>query len=413
MKQNYKTVFIFAVFIAIFTGSMLNASNLKIAINISPSDNKMSKKFYTQFNNSLKKEILDIENFSIISRSKLIDIVSWTDIDLNDCDQLKCIKEVGRLSGADFIVAGFVTMRTKLSIDIYIVEVSQGKIIASESFHESERTLRKGGMNKIAKSIVSSIDYVSSRQTVEITSAPAGAVVALNNKALGETPITVPDLRKRNEYSLLFHKQGYESLQKDFTLDEQKMIHVKLIPQKGSILISGHPFKAKVYINNKYAGKFPQIDYQNFIGTYSIMIEKPGYNKYQDVFEITSEESKQLKFHLKPKPKLPAIALSTVIPGSGQIVRGFTKRGLLFLVVATGVGYLTAVEYMDYDSKHTHYLNDLDRFKNQTDLNMVESDKEKVLISFDEMKKQETVLNNYLYAVGAVWSINILEISLE
>ena len=83
------------------------------------------------------------------------------------------------------------------------------------------------------------------------------------------------------------------------------------------------------------------------------------------------------------------------------------------MAAAAGVGYLTAVEYMDYDKKHTQYLNDLDSYKNQADLNQIKFDKQRVLTSFDDMKKQETMLNNYLVAAGAVWSINILEIFFE
>ena len=121
----------------------------------------------------------------------------------------------------------------------------------------------------------------------------------------------------------------------------------------------------------------------------------------------------QLQIRLKRKPKIPALLSSAMIPGSGQIYRGFPWRGLLFMAAAAGVGYLTAIEYMDYDKKHTQYLNDLDSYKNQADLNQIKSDKERVLSSFDLMKKQETMLNNYLYAAGAVWSINILEIFFE
>lgn len=413
MTHNYKTVIIFVVFIAIFVGGMLNASDLKIALNIISSDQSADEAFLSQFEESLKKDINDIEKYSIIPRSKLLDIVSWTNIDLNDCERLSCITEVGRIVEANYIIAGFVKKRSKFSIDIYIVNVSKGTSIASNSFDESERSLKKGGMKKIAQMIVRALEKTAPKVNVEISSTPAGAVVSLNNDALGETPISVPNLRKRQKYSLLFKKDGYETQHLEFTLGNQKRIHTKLIPMKGSVQISGFPSKAKVYINNKYAGKFPQIDYQNILGSYSIKIEKPGYKKHRDVFEITNDASRKLQFHLKPKPKLPAMILSSVVPGTGQISRGFTWRGLFFMAAAAGVGYLTALEYIDYDNKHNQYINDLNQYETQSDLNKIKSDKERVFSSFDAMKTQETMLNNYLYAAGAVWSINILEIVFE
>ncbi|MCH7763043.1 MAG: PEGA domain-containing protein [Candidatus Marinimicrobia bacterium] len=409
----FKLVNTIIVYFAILAGSTATAYELKIALNIASSDNRVEKIFLSQFNKSLEKEVREIENFSIISKENLEKLVSGTSIDLDDCDKLGCIAEVGRLAGVDFIIAGFVKKRNKYFIDIYVIEVSKSRMLASKSFNESEKSLSKGGMKKIAKMIVSSIDKATPKMDVAITSYPKGAVVTLNNQVLGETPITAANLRKRQNYSLSFHKQGYERLDMNFTLGKQKKIHAKLVQQMGAMLITGQPFKSKIYINNKFAGKLPRTNYQNNVGQYSILIKKPGYKKYRGTFEIMPNTINQLQVQLKRKPKIPALLSSAVIPGSGQIYRGFPWRGLLFMAAAAGVGYLTAVEYMDYDKKHTQYLNDLDSYKNQADLNQIKSDKERVLSSFDLMKKQETMLNNYLYAAGAVWSINILEIFFE
>lgn len=80
------------------------------------------------------------------------------------------------------------------------------------------------------------------------------------------------------------------------------------------------------------------------------------------------------------------------------------------LAATAGVGYLTYQEYLVYDGKYSNYQEALTNYNDQRDLNKIENDQAVANQRFLAMKDHEQFLNQYLAALGVVWTINLFEI---
>ena len=87
---------------------------------------------------------------------------------------------------------------------------------------------------------------------VTIRTAPGGALVSINNEYIGPTPLTY-SLIPNNEAAISISKAGYETVDRRLSLApaEQQVIHIKLAPRLGEVLLEVTPATATVMLDGK------------------------------------------------------------------------------------------------------------------------------------------------------------------
>lgn len=388
---------------------------LNVVMNDLELQGKFTNNSINRFNQNLKNELHKTQECRIIAGSELDRILAENDLEKENCTSAECLSNIGRLVAAPIVVSGSViSIQNKYYLNILVINVDNYKILASEKINGPLGEFETDAGLKTAKIIGSVIEQNYARTKVSITSDPSGAAVALNGNPVGVTPLEIPDLRQGMLYQVVIEKDGFASHKELFQpSDHKKRINVVLIPKKGELSITGWPPKSKVFVNNTYIGKFPFLTYQGSQGECTILIKKYGYKNYKQKIFIPSETTKNLHIVLNEKPKIPAMFCSAIFPGSGQVYRGHPFRGLLFLAATAGVGWVAFQQYLIYDNQYQIYQRDLDRFDHQADLDLIERDRDQVWDSFNLMKEEEKKCTEILRVLGAVWTINVLEIVIE
>ncbi len=367
------------------------------------------------FYEGLKNKLYESTECTIITGRELDNILDKNDIVKEDCNDFECLSKIGKLSKSPIVVSGLIiVLKNEYYLEIFVINANDSKLLITDQVKGPLSKFETDASRKTAEIISSVIEKNYAKTKVSILSDPSGASVSVDGDKIGETPLDVTDLRQGMVYQIIVEKQGFESHEESFKPGERKnKINVVLTTIKGTLSITGWPRKSKVFINNKYAGKLPYLTYQGPQGSYYILVKKFGYRKYEQKIYISSKTTRDLNINLGPKPKIPSMIYSAIIPGSGQLIRGHPFRGLLFLAATVGVGYLAYQEHLVFDQQYKTYQRDLDRFNHRSDLKLIEKDRQRVWDSFNLMKEKEKKRNEILYALGAVWTINVLEIVIE
>ena len=120
---------------------------------------------------------------------------------------------------------------------------------------------------------------------LEITSTPPNAVVMMDGKELGTTPILLPNLLV-GEHELTFSKKNYQTVTKLVEIKENEVgkLHVELSGEC-RVEVNSSPFGAEVTIDGKYFGITP-LNCNLYAGTYTIGISKQGYNPIEELMTV-------------------------------------------------------------------------------------------------------------------------------
>ena len=149
----------------------------------------------------------------------------------------------------------------------------------------------------LPKRVEGSLD--SNLGTLIISSVPANAEVIMDGKSIGRTPFR--DQVEEGKHEIELRRNGYVSLQKSvqvrskgITKLEEQVLEVK----SGSIQIKSAPSGAKILINNKNYGDTPFTISNLKPGTYSVRLEKAGYDPAVRKVNLPAGENLDLMFNL-------------------------------------------------------------------------------------------------------------------
>lgn len=135
--------------------------------------------------------------------------------------------------------------------------------------------------------------------TISINSSPVGALVTLDGKEIGSTP--VKKAMVGGAYSVVVNHPGYEPItdivsltvrnkapKRNYRLKPvQATVKVSVVPSGGVLLVNGTPAKSSISVDANTA--------------HVIRYEKAGYIKQSRTINLNPGEMKQLKFHLAPQ----------------------------------------------------------------------------------------------------------------
>lgn len=375
---------------------------------------KITKQLFKKFKVSMNKQLTDSGDIYIISGQELELILLKNNIQKDKCKSINCMSKIGKLSNAPIIVSvSLLGRRNKYFLDIFIIDATNSKVLFTEHVEGVYSKFVQEASQSVKKIIKSIIDKEYPLAEIEIISKPEQADVIINNQIVGKTPVKF-GIRQNIIYDLQLDKQNYESYNTTTIFQKRRNnVSITLHPLKGILQIAGFPYGSKVIINGRFEGSLPKLFYKNNPGDYNLQVKKSGYKKYSRSVVIKPGVTQDIQIRLKRKPKLPSMISSTIVPGTGQMIRGKPLKGLLFTAAAIGLGYLAYHEHLAFEQRKEIYQEHLDIYNNQLDLNQIDQDIDRVWNSFDNMNNKENRRNQILYALGTVWTFNVFEIMLD
>jgi len=346
----------------------------------------------------------------VVSGQELKDLLAQSG--LRACDGIACISDIGQqLDIPIAIIGAFNTSRQKYSLDINFINTNNAGLVASEHINGPLDKIESELGWKLQKVIKSVIDDNFGQIKLQVNTKPSKVTVAVDGRNIGQTPLDINDLRRGFQYNFKFDKTGFESQEQALVFKKKKeRLAITLAAIPGGFIFNGYPASSKVFIDKVFIGSLNDLTYNNTSGRYKVLVKEPGYKTYKQTLDIDSGIMQDAQVFLRKRSKLPPLLTSSIIPGSGQLLHSRWLRGFIMLAATAGVGYLTYQEYLVYDGKYSNYQEALTNYNDQRDLNKIENDQAVANQRFLAMKDHEQFLNQYLAALGVVWTINLFEI---
>jgi hypothetical protein len=144
--------------------------------------------------------------------------------------------------------------------------------IKKKMYHTQNLTFSvEEGVSKEIPEIVLKEKYA----VISINSNPPNAVIYLNNKRIGKTPIKNKQVES-GDYSINLKYDLYHEINENFTLKDgdKPNLAYNFLPAFGTLKITSQPTNAKVYIDGEMVGTTPYSNTKQLSEKYSIRVEK-------------------------------------------------------------------------------------------------------------------------------------------
>ncbi len=369
----------------------------------------------------LRTDLVGTHTVTVVERGQMEQILLEQDFQMTGCTSNECAVEVGQLLGVTTIVAGSIgRVGLTFTIDVRTIDVESGRITGSlkRDFRgeiDGLLDIMTDLANELAgtaMAVPAPSEPVPRVATMAVESRPPGAVILLDGDAIGFTPLDEAEIEPGRPHNLTLSLSGYEQLDTIFIAQagQNYQWNVSLKQLTNWLSIQGDA-GSRVIIDGQYYGKLPMDRVLLPTGEHNLFIRKPEYYTYRDKVLIQQEQEAAVNFSLRKKPKLPALAFSTVIPGSGQLYQGHTGKGLLFLIGVVGVAYYA------YDCQ-SEFIEDYDLFKTRRteyrdadELDDIEAAKILMEESYNIMKDSEQLRDVMFGVLGGAWFINIVDVT--
>ncbi len=134
---------------------------------------------------------------------------------------------------------------------------------------------------------------------IRIIGTPDSISVKIDGKFRGHTPITITDILP-GEHSIILTKKGYYGKKLSTTVIEDSLIEiVSELRAPATLTVTSTPDSALLFINKKKMDKTPYTATPLRPGSYSVMLLRGGYAKYDTTVELTSGEVATLNASMK------------------------------------------------------------------------------------------------------------------
>ncbi len=178
--------------------------------------------------------------------------------------------------------------------------------------------------------------------TLEIVTVPSGAVILLDGKESGVSPLILYDVDS-GMHTLTIKKTGhYRKKARIVTSPESKTSLSFELSAPGRLSIASHPTAAAVIINGERKGQTPYTDSLVKPGQYSLRLEKQNYLTVYDSITISSGGNLMRNYTLKPDS-----AVSDSAKQAASIVISKRKRAGFIAVCASFALFFLAVGIID------------------------------------------------------------------
>ncbi len=158
--------------------------------------------------------------------------------------------------------------------------------------------------------------------TLNLTTSPAGAAVAVNGEPRGQSPITLT-LKLGRDHKVTVNKAGFEAVSRNVMLDSDspRSLNIDLTSQYGIIFLNTRPAGAKLKVDGKLLGSASR-RLRLRTAPHRLEITKPGYVTHAMTVTPRQGVSKKIDVELEKLDKSqPDVIDSEIRTAVGQTLR--------------------------------------------------------------------------------------------
>jgi hypothetical protein len=171
---------------------------------------------------------------------------------------------------------------------------------------------------------VCAMNMRSIHATVRVESTPPGAAVMLDGIHKGQSPCTVEDVLI-GDHKLKVVREGYKDFETDLRIAQTGThpVAIKLEERFAALDVVSTPADARVTLNDEFKGRTPLQVSGLRDGTYTVTVEKSGYDKVTREVRIARNQDAKVDVNLEKGTGL--LSLNVSPSGSSIVVDGELK----------------------------------------------------------------------------------------
>ena len=387
----------------------------------------------------LRSEIANTNAVRLTDRKLLEKILQEQGLQQSGCTTDECAAEVGQLLGAQFIISGSIgKLGSSFTIDTKMVSVTTGAAErAKTATYSGEIVGLITEMEILAWEIVGlkapqrlllkrdgGKQQSEDRVTLAVLDFEARGISSLESQTLTDrfaTEISKTEkavLVNRSAMMEIMQEQGYteaECSSEECAAEVGAMLGVQFMIN-GAIgkLGDTYTIDAKMFsvqtgaaektINTTYTGKVDGLITEIEILAWEIMSLKPP----RSLLNKRSGGNPQVSNVPRGKSRFGAMMRSMVVPGWGQLYSDRKLVGWSILGGELVLGALAFTAYSSYSTANSDLVAYNQQYNNATDPAQIADLRSKTLQAEADQVSSNDQMTTMLYAVGALWSINVV-----
>jgi hypothetical protein len=180
------------------------------------------------------------------------------------------------------------------------------------------------GMCVLAMLFLSGCPQQPKGKELRLDSEPSGALLTLDGKDVGKTPVVLTDPAP-GKYLLHLEKDGYESMDRIVELKEDTgpEVTTRLRPLSGLVLIESVPSAAEVSVDGAFRGKTPLFCTDLSMGKHKVSFTLEGYDPREA--EIVINDRVPQLCQMSMKSNLATLRVESSPPGATVLLDGLKK----------------------------------------------------------------------------------------
>ena len=387
----------------------------------------------------LRSEIANTNAVRLTDRKLLEKILQEQGLQQSGCTTDECAAEVGQLLGAQFIISGSIgKLGSSFTIDTKMVSVTTGAAErAKTATYSGEIVGLITEMEILAWEIVGlkapqrlllkrdgGKQQSEDRVTLAVLDFEARGISSLESQTLTDrfaTEISKTEkavLVNRSAMMEIMQEQGYteaECSSEECAAEVGAMLGVQFMIN-GAIgkLGDTYTIDAKMFsvqtgaaektINTTYTGKVDGLITEIEILAWEIM----GLKAPRSLLNKRSGGNTQVSNVPRGKSRFGAMMRSMVVPGWGQLYSDRKLVGWSILGGELALGALAFSAYSSYSTANSDLTTYNQQYNNATDPAQIADLRSKTLQAEADQVSSNDQMTTMLYAVGALWSINVV-----
>lgn len=125
---------------------------------------------------------------------------------------------------------------------------------------------------------------------LDVGSVPSGAAVYINNKFVGQAPLT--EKLSGGMYDVKLILEGYQTFARRISVEKNNTatIQAKLSKEYGTLHITSTPSKAFVFLNGNRQGQLTPLELKLPLGTYTVKVIKDQFYSFEEIVILDSAQ---------------------------------------------------------------------------------------------------------------------------
>ncbi len=245
-----------------------------------------------------------------------------------------------------------------------------------------------------------------------LSTEPSGAQVLIDRLAIGTSPLQRYELISGKSYAFTIRYPGYRTIDTTVATSVGSTHELSILMNRITNWLSIQGDQgAQVNIDKKNYGYLPINKIELPTGRYQLDFTKPEYFPYSQQVQIEENNESVVGFSMRKKPKLPALAASLIIPGTGQLYQGYWKKGIVMFLGAAGLTYIAAQNEIAFQADVDTFEADREIYRAARKLGEIKAARIKMESSFNTINRNKGPRYTILGVLAGVWTINILDVA--